>query len=146
MTNPGVHASPGMPPLEEPARAALRAAQERLSGFTHRPPLPMPREEREEALKAAADTACKFCASWHPGASTPACPRLATFKLTGDGDVTEGTFWPDGVTDDAIETDGEGNVRAVTHHRSSSWDTSRVVPVADVAEEDEEDDDGAPDE
>lgn len=83
------------------------------------------------------------CASFHPGASTPACPRLATFELNGDGKVIKGSFWPDGATEDAIETDGEGKVRTVTHHRSSSWDTSRVVAVADVAEDEPEGEDDA---
>ena len=142
MTTPGVHTSPGLPPLEEPARAALRAAQERLAGFTHRPPLPMPREEREEALKDAADTACLFCSAWHPGASTPACPRLATFKLNGDLKVIEGSFWPDGASESAIETDGNGVPKVVTYRVSSSWDTSRVVPVTDVAEEDGTEEEG----
>ena len=142
MTHPGVHVSPGAPPLEGAARQALLAAQQRLDTFTGHPRFPvMTREEREEALAAANDTACTFCASIHPGASTPACPRLATFKLNNDGKVTEGTFWPDGASESAIEMDGEGKVRAVTHHRSSSWDTSRVVPVADIAEEAPEDGD-----
>src|SRR5215472_1102455 len=110
MTHPGTPASPGFPPLEHAAKAAVHAAQQRLDVFTGRRPAfpPMPREEREEALANAKDTACLFCAGWHEGASTPACPRLATFKLNGDGQVTEGTFWPDGVSESAIEMDGEG--------------------------------------
>lgn len=143
MTTPGVPASPGFPPLEHAAQAALHAAQQRLDAFTgRRPAFPMPREEREEALKDAAQTACLFCSSFHPGASTPACPRLATFELNGDGKVVKGSFWPDGATESAIETDGEGKVRAITHHRSSSWDTSRVVAVADMAEDEPEGEDG----
>lgn len=136
MTTPGVPVSPGIPPLERAAQDALRAAQERLAGFS-RPPFPMPREEREEALKDAEKTVCRYCAAWHEGASTPACPRIAKCKMNGDGMITEVEFWPDGITTSAVETDGDGKVRAVTHHRTDNWDTSRVVRVSDAAEEDE---------
>jgi hypothetical protein len=142
VTTPGVPVSPGFPPLEHAAQSALRAAQQRLDAFTGKAPVfppPLTREEREEALKDAGSTACCFCAAWHPGASTAACPRLATFKLNGDGQVVEGTFWPDGVTDSAVEVDGDGKVRAATYHRTDSWDTTRVVRVSDAAEEEPED-------
>lgn len=146
MTTPGVPTSPGFPPLEGPARDALRMARERLEAFPGRRPRfpPMPREEREEALKDAAQTACLFCSSFHPGASTPACPRLATFELNGDGKVIKGSFWPDKTSEAAIETNAEGKVVAVTWHEHRGWDDSKVVPVADVAEDEPEgEDDGA---
>jgi hypothetical protein len=146
VTTPGVYRSPGKPPLDDSAQAAIRAAQERLAAFTPRLPFPMPREEREEALKDAAQTACKFCGAWHEGASSPACPRIAKCKMNADGMILEVEFWPDGITTSAIETDGEGNVRAITYHKTDNWDTSRVVRVQDAAEEDGEEDDGAPDE
>lgn len=144
MTTPGVPVSPGFPPLEHAARQALRDAQDCLGVLAGRPVFPLvPKQEREEALENAKDTACAYCGGWHEGASTPACPRLATFELNGDGKVVKGTFWPDGAEDWAVELDGEGKVRALTFHRSSSWDTSRVVRVADMAEETpEEDSDG----
>lgn len=143
MTAPGVPASPGFPPLEHAAQAALHAAQQRLDAFTgRRPAFPMPREEREEALKDAAQSACLFCASWHPGASTPACPRLATFELNGDGKVVKGSFWPDKTSEAAIETNAEGKVVAVTWHEHRGWDDSKVVPVADIAEDEPEGEDG----
>ena len=139
MTHPGVPVSPGIPPLEGAARDALRMAQDRLGALTGPPAFPvLPKKEREEALKDAATAACDFCASFHPGASTAACPRLATFKLNGDGKVTEGSFWPSGVTDSAIQTDGDGAVVSVVHKVASQWDVSQVVRVADVAEEDGE--------
>ena len=138
MTTPGVPSSPGFPPLEHAAQAAIRAAQDRLGVLT-RPRGPYPprlsAEEREEALKAAATDTCLFCAALHEGASTPACPRLATFKLNGDGKVIEGSFWPDLVSDTATELDEAGNVRAVTHAEHRGWDTSRVVRVSDAAED-----------
>lgn len=138
MTHPGVPTSPGFPPLEGPARDALRAAQDRLGVLTGRPQFPpIPPEEREEALENAAATACLFCGAWHEGASTPACPRLAEFKLNGDGKVIEGKFWPDGVSASTIETDGSGEVRTVIYNRTDNWDTSRVVRVQDAAEDDD---------
>ncbi len=143
MTTPGVPVSPGIPPLEHAAQAALRAAQDRLGVFGRPVRPPMPREEREEALKDAGETACGFCASFHPGADSPACPRIAECKLNGDGKITEVKFWPEAVSTSAVETDGEGNVRAVTHHQTSGWDAGRAVRVQDAAEEDgEEDSDG----
>lgn len=146
MTHPGVPASPGFPPLEHAAQSAIRAAQDRLGVLTRGNPFPqLPKEEREKALEEAGETACSFCASWHPGASTAACPRLATFELNGDGKVVKGSFWPSGVTDSAVELDGDGKVRAVTHHKSDQWDTSLVLRVQDAAEEDGEEDHGAPD-
>lgn len=146
MTHPGVPVSPGFPPFEGPARDAVRAARGRIGAIAgERPYLPpmMGREEREEALQDAKRTACLFCASWHPGASTPACPRLATFKLNGDGTITGGSFWPSGVSETAVETDGDGKVIMVISKTASQWDTSSVVAVADVAEEETEDAGGA---
>lgn len=141
MTTPGVPVSPGFPPLEHAAQAAVRAAQQRLEAFTGKHPQfpPMKAEEREEALKDAKETVCRYCAAWHEGASTPACPRIAKAKMNGDGVITEVEFWPDGAVTSAIETDGAGNVKAVTIHRTDSWDTSRVVRVSDAAEEEPED-------
>lgn len=51
--------------------------------------------ERAEAEQAARDDRyCVLCGGIHASPSTPACPRLATFKTDGDGRVTEGSFWP----------------------------------------------------
>lgn len=146
MNRPGVPRSPGVPLFEQDARDALRAAQERIGIFTGKglPPFPpVPREEREEALADAGNTACRFCAGFHAGASTPACPRLATFKLNGDLQVIEGSFWPDGISEYAVETGPDGAVTTIVK-AASQWDTAKVVAVADMAEE-EEGDDGAPD-
>ena len=110
----------------------------RVEGF--RPPRPpLTPEQREEALKridaGGKDGTCLFCGGLHHGASTPACPRLATFELNGDGQVIKGSFWPEGVSDAAVELDGEGAVRAVTFHQHDEWDTSQIVRAADAAEE-----------
>jgi hypothetical protein len=145
VTHPGVPVSPGYPPFEGPARDALRAARGRIGAAAGERPFlpPMGREEREEALESAASAACRFCAGFHPGASTPACPRLATFKLNGDGMVIEGSYWPDGVTEETVETNGAGQVVTVISRTASQWDTAKVVAVADVAEEEAEDGGGA---
>ena len=140
MTTPGAPTSPGLPLLEPAAQHTIAAAQARVAAMTGRAPLPpqkLTEKEREEALKDAASTACLFCASLHPGASTPACPRLAMFKLNGDGMVIEGSFWPDGITDTTVEQIGDDEKTKTVTHTRSDWDTSKVVPVADVAEEDE---------
>jgi hypothetical protein len=145
MTHPGVGVptSPGVPPFEHAAQQAIAAARSRVEAFT-RPRPPLTPQEREDALKAAEDGGtCRFCASFHPGASTPACPRLATFELNGDGTVIRGSFWPEGVTDAAVELDGEGNVRAVTFHQHSEFDTSQIVRAADAAEVDGGEDNAA---
>lgn len=138
MTHPGVGVptSPGIPPFEHAARQAIDAARARVEGFTRPRPILTP-AEREDALKRADEgETCRFCAAFHAGASTPACPRLATFELNGDGQVIKGSFWPEGVSDAAVELDGEGAVRAVTFHKHDEWDTSQIVRAADAAEED----------
>ena len=137
MTHPGVGVptSPGIPPCEQAAQSAIAAARMRVEGFSRPRPVLTP-EEREEALKRADET-CRYCAAFHPGASTPACPRLATFEVNGDGMVIKGSFWPEGVSDAAVELDGEGAVRVVTFHKHDEWDTSQIVRVADAAEEED---------
>ena len=147
MTNPGVPTSPGFPALDPVAQQAIRAAQSRLDVLT-RGKFPFPvrqltEDEKAEALKTAKDDACKFCAALHPGASTAACPRLATFKVNNDGIVIEGSFWPEGVTDSEITMDGQGNVTSVTHREHVGWNTARVVFVSDVADDEAEGDEAA---
>jgi len=137
VTHPGVPTSPGVPVFEHAAQEAIRQARSRVEAFTRPRPILTP-EEREDALKRAEEgETCRFCAGFHPGASTPACPRLATFELNGDGQVVKGSFWPEGITDAAVELDGEGAVRAVTFHRNDQWDTSQIVRAADAAEEED---------
>jgi hypothetical protein len=70
-------------------------------------------QERTEAQQQA--QRCLFCAGIHAGMSTPGCPRLASFKLDGDGRITEGTFW-------------EG----------TDWAAGRVIFAEDAAEDSEE--------
>ena len=138
MTHPGVGVptSSGTPIFEDVARQAIHQARARVESFNRPRPVLTP-EEREDALKRADEgETCRFCASFHAGASTPACPRLATFELNGDGQVIKGSFWPEGVSDSAVELDGEGAVRAVTFHKHDEWDTSQIVRAADAAEED----------
>ena len=110
----------------------------RVEGFSRPRPV-LTAEERKEALEAVdGKETCLFCGALHHGASTPACPRLATFELNGDGQVVKGSFWPEGVSDAACELDGEGAVRAVTFHQHSEYDTSQIVRAADAAEEDDD--------
>lgn len=147
VTTPGVPVSPGLPPLERTAQSAIAAARSRLDVLTGKAPQfpKLSEEERKEALKAAeAGGACSFCASLHPGASTAACPRLATFELNGDGKVVKGSFFADGVVHEEVITDGDGKVlqRTTTYH--ADWDTGKVLAVADAAEEEEKAEDGAP--
>jgi hypothetical protein len=58
---------------------------------------PLTEEERAEAEAAAREEAkvCRFCVGIHPLPNGPGCPRLLTFKLDGDGNVTEGTYRTD---------------------------------------------------
>lgn len=146
MTIPGVPVSAGYPPLEHAALDAISAARSRIGALTRGalpfPPPSLTAEEKESALKDAASAACRFCASLHPGASTAACPRLATFKLNGDGQVVEGSFWPSGASDEEYVLNGKNEVMRVTVRRRSDWDTSSVVAAADLAEEEDEGDDG----
>jgi len=138
MTTPGAPSSPGFPLLDPAAQKALHAARARVDAMTGRVPQPPPQltaAERAEALKDAAASACQFCAGFHPGASTPACPRLATFKLNSAGEVTEGSFWPDGITDASAEVIGEDGKTKAVFHAHGEWDTSKVVFAADAAEE-----------
>jgi hypothetical protein len=147
MTHPGVPVSPGFPALDHTAQQAIRMAQDRLGVLTRGSfPLPVKKlsdEEKTEALKSAKESACRFCAGLHPGASTPACPRLATFKTNGDGEVTEGSYWPESVTDSAIDLDKDGNLIGVHHEIHVGWNTDRVVFIEDITEDGEDGTNGA---
>jgi hypothetical protein len=74
-------------------------------------------QERSEAQQQP--QRCLLCAGIHAGMSTPGCPRLASFKLDGDGKITEGTFW-------------EG----------TAWAEGRVIFAEDAAEESSEEEAG----
>lgn len=109
MTLPG---GPTMP-LDVAATHTIRETQARLGLAPVMPRAPLTDKERRDASDLFKQGAvCAFCAAIHVGASSPACPRLASGKLNGDGAVVEFAFWPDG-----------------------QWDQSRVVFAADVAEE-----------
>ena len=108
----------GQNPYDGPAQATIAAARARMS--PPRPPVLTP-EERAEAEKAAEENRyCLYCGGIHAGPSTPACPRLATFKLDGDGKVVEGSFW-------------EG----------TAWAEGRVILAEQAAEDGGEASDGA---
>lgn len=101
-------------PLDLLSADAIRQAQQALYPPTAPRPTLNDQEKRDAGELVRSGGSCLFCAGIHVGASTPACPRLASGKLNGDGAVVEFSFWPDG-----------------------QWDTSRVVFVADVAENEE---------
>jgi hypothetical protein len=60
--------------------------------------------------------------------------------MNADGTILEVEFWPEAVSTSAVETDGDGKVRAVTHHQTTGWDAGRALRVQDAAEEDEPED------
>lgn len=106
------------PPLDMAAQSVIAGAQRLLD--SRGPRSPMTLAEKAEAREAIEKNGalCLFCAGIHVGASTPACPRLASGKLNGDGTVVEFTYW-------------------------GSWDATRVVFPEDIEEdEDKESDDG----
>lgn len=143
MTHPGP--SSGFPPLERTAQSAINAARARLDVLTGKGPgFPQlsPEEKKEALEEAGKGGACAFCASLHAGASTAACPRLATFELNGDGRVVKGSFWPEGVSDEEVIMDGDGKILQVTIRRHDDWNTGKVLAVADAAEEEEATDGG----
>lgn len=126
MTTPGVPASHGRPLLESAAEQAISAARAR-AGIGQAPRFPFPQrhkltEQDREAAKEAAKAACTLCGGLHAGPNTPACPRIRTFKLDGDGRVVEGEFWQDGM-----------------------FDAGRILFVADALDEAEDEDNGAAD-
>ncbi len=88
-----------MPPFEPLARSAIDAARARAGiGNPYAVPAAhaiLSEEERAAAQKAAEDEAkvCTLCGGIHPLPGKPACPRLATFEIDGDGRVTKGTFF-----------------------------------------------------
>lgn len=98
-------------PFDQAAHSVITGTQ-RI--FSSTPRLPLTQEEKTEAKKVAQDGGvCLFCGAIHVGASTPACPRLASGKLNGDGAVTEFTYWRE-------------------------WDTDRVVFPEDIEDDVEE--------
>jgi hypothetical protein len=115
VTGPSYHAGGPVNPLDSVARGVVHGAQDLIQNLKPRPTLPLTAEEKKEAEDAIkAGAICVFCASLHPGASSPACPRLASGKVNGDGKVTEFTFWQDGL-----------------------WDNSRLVHVEDLDDDDD---------
>lgn len=144
MTYPGVPTSPGFPALDPVAQQAIRMAQDRLGVMTRgRFPLPvktLSSEEKEDALKSAKDDICILCGGLHPAPNTPACPRLATFECNPDGRIVKGTFWPDGISDSAVDLDKDLNIIGVHYETHHGYDTSRIVFAADLAEEDDRED------
>lgn len=119
MTSPAVPLSRGEPLLERTAAGAIDAARDR-AGIGRPPGFPFPQrhvltpDERKEALAAAKD-ACTLCGGLHAAPNTPACPRVRTFELNPDSRVVKGEFWQDGY-----------------------WDSTRVLFIADAAEENED--------
>jgi hypothetical protein len=117
VTFPAASRSQGAPLLEGAAEAAIAAARER-AGIGGPPRFPFPQRpaltgtERTEALKEAAARGCSLCGGIHFAPNTPACPRVRTFELNPDGRVVKGEFWQDG-----------------------QWDATRILFVADAAEE-----------
>jgi len=76
---------------------------------------PLTEQEKAEAEKAArAALVCRFCLGFHALPNSPGCPRLASFRLDGDGAVVEGTLLG-----------------------GTKWAEGRVVFLADVKEDDE---------
>jgi hypothetical protein len=147
MTYPGVPASPGFPPLEGVGQQAIRMAQDRLGVLTRGQfPLPVKQlseEEKTEALKSAKDDICMYCGGLHPAPNTPACPRISSFELNPDGKLIKGTFWPDGISDSTVDLDKDGNLLGVHHEVHHGYDASRIVFAADLAEEDNGEDEAA---
>lgn len=64
-----------------------------------------------DALANGGQGLCAACGAIHVKPSTPACPRLATWELNGDGSLKAGSNWPDGW-----------------------WDSSRVLYPEDASE------------
>lgn len=121
MTFPGAPGSRGPNPFDFAAAEAARAVQARLAAPRHPYPPPLSEAEQEQAQKAASDAAkvCRYCIGIHDQPNTPGCPRLASFKLDGDGKVTEGTYWP-----------------------GTDWAQGRVIFTEDAHEQQEDGDGG----
>ena len=118
MTTPGV--SRGQPPFDQTAQDAIAAARGQPR-YVRPPegyePFPLTPEEKAEARKPAARSgACFLCGCEHALPNTPACPRLASFEVDGEGRVKAGTFRP-----------------------GKKWAKGLAVFIADLLEEDEPD-------
>jgi hypothetical protein len=111
VTTPSAPGARAQPLLNNAAQEVIGTAQRFLA--PSRPVLTAGDRKAAEEL-AQAKLACTLCGALHPLPSTPSCPRLATFTVDADGKVTSGTFWPE-------------------------WDTSRVVFLADAAEDEDGD-------
>jgi hypothetical protein len=102
--------SAGAPPFEDIARDVIAATRPRQHH-----PVPLTAAEKAEADKAErAVPPCPLCLAWHALPGSPGCPRLASFRLDGDGRVAEGTFrsdrkWLDRVVlVEDVKEDGDG--------------------------------------
>lgn len=94
MTTPN---GPRQPLLEALASHVIHGTQDRINLGAPAPTTAPPTQEEKQlaAELIQRGDVCRFCAGIHPGASGPACPRLASGKLNGDGTVVEFTFWAD---------------------------------------------------
>jgi hypothetical protein len=104
----------GEQPFDRPGADVISAMRSALGG---RQPYqrPLTEEERTEAGQRTDDEVCRFCLGLHKFPGGPGCPRLATFKLNGDGLLIEGSYWP-----------------------GKEWAQGRVVLVEDIHEDGEE--------
>lgn len=112
VTTPGVpSAGRGQPAFDSIAAEAIAAARGHPRSFTSpyggQPPdwdtaaayerAELSEEERAEAARAKEQAAlvCRLCGTVHVLPNAPACPRLLSFELAGDGSVKAGTFRTD---------------------------------------------------
>ena len=65
-----------------------------------KPPRPELTDADRQALSEAITSGqlCRICAGIHAGGEL-ACPRLASFTVDRDGNLTAGDYWPDGSYD-----------------------------------------------
>jgi len=121
MTTPGGIQQYGgsAPPFESLGQQVLATARARMDPRSPQVPVLTPQERAEAEQAAAEQRNCLYCGGLHAGPSTPACPRLASFDLDGDGRVKSGTFWP-----------------------GLEWAKGRVVLAEDVHEEGAEEEAG----
>lgn len=120
MTFPPGPGGRGANPFDLPAGNVIGTARAAMDPRAqYRPPPSLTKEEKAEARDKA--LICTFCAAIHPLPSSPACPRIASCELNGDGDVIKAAFWKPGEWEYEYKP------------------SPRVLPATAVAEEEDSD-------
>jgi hypothetical protein len=101
-------------PILDASRARPETPRPAGPRFPRQPRVLSAEIRQQAAERFNAQEFCQFCGGLHPGISTPACPRIASFDLNADGALCSAVFFASG-----------------------DWDASEVIFSTDTEEPNE---------